>query len=225
MEYINKILQGDCIEVMKGIEDKSIDLIITDPPYGINYQSNMRVISKKFDILENDNNDFRYMIYNKINRILKDNCVTLIFCSYKNYANDYQELKKYFDIKNVIIWDKGGGGIGDLQHSLSTDYEMIIACHKGARKINGKRIGSVWHVNKVDPIKMQHPTQKPVGIFRMLIRIYSNKNDIVLDPFIGSGTTAVACKELGRKYIGIEISEEYCEVARRRILAVPELLF
>ena len=73
--------------------------------------------------------------------------------------------------------------------------------------------------------KTDHPTEKPISLMRHLLEIHSNKDDIILDPFLGSGTTAVACKELGRRYIGIEISPEYCEIAKRRIRAIPELLF
>ena len=106
----NTITLGDCLEVMKQIPDKSIDLVLTDPPYGISFQSNMRVMSEKFNILENDDNNSRFSAYKEIYRILKDNTVAIIFASFKNYAYDFLELEKLFDIKNCIIWDKGGGG-------------------------------------------------------------------------------------------------------------------
>jgi len=105
----NVCYQGDCLDVMKQIEDKSIDMILTDPPYGINYQSNMRTKSDKFDVLQNDNNEMRFISYPEMFRVLKDNSVAVIFCSFKNYADDYNELKKLFSIKNAIIWFKGGG--------------------------------------------------------------------------------------------------------------------
>jgi len=120
----NKIYNGDCLEVMKDIQDNSIDMILTEPPYGINYQSNMRVVSEKFKKIENDDNNFRFEVYKEFPRLLKENCVAICFCSFKNYAEDYIELKKYFDIKNCIIWFKGGGGIGDLKET------MIFRCEK-----------------------------------------------------------------------------------------------
>ena len=213
----NNIYQGDCLELMKDIPDNSIDLVLTDPPYGINYQSGKRVISEKFDKLDNDDNDSRFEVYPEFYRVLKDNTVAIIFCSFKNYAKDYIELDKLFDIKNCIIWYKRGGGIGDLKNSLSTDYEMAIICHKGNCNIKGKRVGSVWTISKVNPNLMVHPTEKPIKLILKLIDKFSNKNELVLDPFLGSGTTAVACKELGRKYIGIEISEEYFNISKDRI--------
>ena len=216
-DYINQIIQGDCWEIMKGIPDKCVDLVITDPPYGIDYQSNMRVMTKKFDKIANDNNDMRFPVYDEMYRVLKDNTVMIAFCSFKNYADDYKYIEKLFDIKNCIIWFKGGGGIGDLTHSLLTDYEMAIVGHKGQCEIRGKRHGSVWKSNKVNPSSMQHPTEKPQDIIAKMIDSFSDPDQIVLDPFLGSGTTAVAAKQLGRKYIGIEISEKYCKIASDRL--------
>ena len=208
---------GDCLELMKGIPDKSIDLIVTDPPYGINYQSNLRVKSDKFDVLKNDDNDLRFLAYQELERVLKPDCVCIVFASWKNYNKDFSELDKLFDIKNVIVWWKHGGGIGDLKHTLITDYELAIVCHKGRCKIRGKRDGSVWECNKVAPSKMVHPTQKPLEIIQRLIDKFSDKNDIVLDPFLGSGTTAVACLNTDRHYIGFELDPQYYDIACKRL--------
>ena len=220
---INEVWNGDCLDFMKLLPDKCIDLVLTDPPYGINYQSNMRVVSDKFDKLENDNNNSRFEAYADFHRILKDDCVAIVFCSFKNYADDYNELKKYFDIKNCIIWDKGGGGIGDLTHSLLTDYEMAIVAHKGQCLIRNKRDGSIWRQGKVFNLSMEHPTQKPVSLMGRIIQKFSDENTLILDPFLGSGTTLVAAKQLKRNFIGIEISPKYCKIAEGRLR--QELLF
>lgn len=213
----NKIIQGDCLEVMKEIPDKSIDMILTDPPYGINYQSNMRVVSKKFKHLANDNNDMRFLSYPEMYRVLKDNCVAIIFCSFKNYADDYNEIKKLFSIKNTIIWFKGGGGIGDLKHSLSTDYEMAIVAHKGMCNIRGKRDGSVWQHKKVNPNKMVHATEKPVDLFERLMQKFSDEQQTILDCFAGSGVTGIAAINTNRNYILIEKEPEYIEIIKERL--------
>jgi site-specific DNA-methyltransferase (adenine-specific) len=213
----NKVLCCDCLEYMKMMPDNCVDLVLTDPPYGIEYQSNMRTKSIKFDKLENDNNEMRFIAYKEIFRILKDDSVIISFCSFKNYADDYKELEKYFNIKNCIIWFKGGGGIGDLQHSLSTDYEMAIIGHKGQCKIRGKRDGSVWKSNKVNPNTMVHPTEKPIDIIRRLVETFSDKQNLIFDPFMGSWTTARACKDLGRNFIGCELDEKYCEIGEQRL--------
>ena len=220
-ELINKVHCADCLEFMKQLQDKSIDLVLTDPPYGIDFKSNMRVMSKKFDKLENDDNDSRFMAYKEYSRILNDNSVVVIFCSFKNYAVDYLELEKYFDIKNAIIWWKGGGGIGDLKHSMFTDYEIAIIGHKGKRMINGKREGSVWKVNKVNPNKMQHPTEKPYPLLQKFLLQFSNEDDVVLDSYAGSGSHLVASQNLHRNFIGIELEEKYCQIARERLRQKP----
>src|SRR3990167_10447642 len=94
---------------------------------------------------------------------------------------------------------------------------MAIVGHKGQCEIRGKRHGSVWKSNKVNPSSMHHPTEKPQDIIAKMIDSFSDPDHIILDPFLGSGTTAVAAKQLGRKFIGIEISKKYCEIARQRL--------
>lgn len=209
------IYQSDCQDVLPLIPEMSIDLILTDPPYGIDYQSNMRVATKQFDKILNDDIDITGQ-YSRFYSLLSANGIAAIFCSFKNYARDYIALEKYFDIKNCIVWFKGGGGIGDLSHSLATDYELIQVAHKGNGIIRGKRDGSVWWSKKVPPAKMVHPTEKPIDIIGRLITTFSDAGNVILDPFLGSGIIAFSAKKLGRKCIGIEIEERYAEIATKR---------
>lgn len=202
---------------MKSIPDDSIDMILTDPPYGIKYSSNRRVKTEKFAMLKNDDNDERLSAYSEFARILKNDSVAIIFASWKNVTADVLELQKYFDIKNVIVWFKGGGGTGDLKHTLSTDYELALVCHKGKCRLRGKREGSVWTFGKVSANKLLHPTQKPIDLLAHAIEKYSDKNDTVFDPFMGSGSTGVAAISLERNFIGIELDDEYFKIAKRRI--------
>lgn len=211
------LLHGDCLELVKDIPDGSVDMIVTDPPYGIKYQSAFREKTPKFDILKNDDGDLRLTAYSEFERLLKPNAVCVVFASWKNVAYDFIELKKYFDIKNILVWWKHGGGLGDLKHTLLTDYELAIICHKGKAKIRGKRDGSVWEVNKVNPPKMVHPTQKPEELLERIIRKWSDEKNVILDMFMGSGSTGVACVNTGRNFIGIEIDDKYFDIAKERI--------
>ena len=220
-DYINKVINGDCLKVMKGMPDKSVDLVLTDPPYGMN----------KGDW---DKKAF-YGIGKECFRIMKDDSAIYMFCGDNSYIEARQEIEKYFNFKRTIIWEKEnvyGGGDYLLAH------EYILYAKKGnpifnnigrkatsqQLKSEGKEIAkeiSVWKVkgfnNTCSEIGFGHPTQKPLQIMSKIILNSSNENDLILDPFLGSGTTCVAAKHLKRNYIGIEISEKYCAISRQRL--------
>ena len=116
---------------------------------------------------------------------------------------------------NMIIWAKGGGGIGDLKKTFSTDYEISLVFNRGAQ-LCGKRIGSVWNVPKDSASKYVHPTQKPVALSMEAIDKTTNKGEIVIDFFGGSGSTLIGCAKTGRIARIVEIDVHYCDVIRRR---------
>ena len=101
------IYHGDCRDILPDLP--KVDLVLTDPPYGIDYQSNMRTVSERFDKIANDNNGMRFDVYKHIFDLMNDNTCGVFFCSFKNYAYDFIELGKNFSIKNCIVWNKGGG--------------------------------------------------------------------------------------------------------------------
>lgn len=206
-------INDDCLNVIKKMPSNYVDMVVTDPPYGISYQSNHVNYRRK---IKNDNNDFRFKVYDELKRIMKTNSVVCIFCSYKNFAKDYIYLSNIFNIINVLVWYKGMGSMGNLE-ALSTDYELCIVCGVGNPKIRGKRCGSVVRINKVPPEQMKHPTEKPIDLYRFIIRKWSDRKSIVLDCFAGSFVNAVACIEEDRKYICIEQDEEYFKQGTKRI--------
>lgn len=206
-------INDDCLNVIKKMPSNYVDMILTDPPYGINYQSNRVDYRRK---IKNDNNDFRFKVYDEMKRIMKPDSVICIFCSYKNFAKDYIYLSNIFKIINVLVWYKGQGSMGDLE-TLSTDYELCIVCGIGKPKIRGKRCGSVIRISKVPPVQMKHPTEKPIDLYRFIIRKWSDRKNIVLDCFAGSFVNAIACIEEDRKYICIEQDEEYFKQGTKRI--------
>ncbi len=208
------IKQGDCLELMKEIPDKSIDLILTDPPYGMNFQSNFR--KEKYKKINNDENllwidDFLKESY----RVLKDNTCIYIFCSWHNVDIFKKNIEKYFKIKNIIIWVKNNTSMGDLKGSYAPKYEMVIFAHKGRRLMNGFRYPDVIEAKRTN--NKLHPTQKPIELLEKFIMASSNENDIVLDPFTGSGSTGVACINTNRNFIGFELDEKYFEIAKERL--------
>ena len=212
--FLNQIIEGDCLEVMKDIPDKSVDLVLTDPPYGINYQSNFR--QEKFLKIENDdtvNVDWIKISFDK----LKDGGA-LYCCTRWDVFDKWKcEIEKYFDIKNTIIWYKHGGGLGDLTGAYIYNHEFIIFATKGKHYLRGKRINDVWEIQKDNVNNYLHPTQKPILLMETMIDKSTDKGDIILDPFLGSGTTAIAAHNTGRFFIGIEKEPKYVEIARKRL--------
>lgn len=129
--------------------------------------------------------------------------------------NGFLYSKKTYDLTNMVIWDKGGGGIGDLKHTWSTDYEIILCSHNG-KMIKGERIGSVWNIKRGIPSEYDHPTQKPVALPAQAIEHTTNKGQNVLDLFGGSGSTLIACQQTKRSCYMMELDEHYCEVIIQR---------
>jgi len=216
------LIHGDAINVLKKIEDESIDLVVTDPPYGINYQSNQRKI--KFEkIINDDNLEWVDEVISELYRILKKNSCFYCFTRWDVYPFWKEKIEKNgFKIKNCLIWIKKNstGGLGDLESSYKSNFEFIIFCMKG-RKILWKggfgRKNGYFINHNVNPNSLIHPNEKPVSLIREFIISSSDKHDTVLDPFLGSGTTMKACLELKRNCIGIEIDERYIKITKKRL--------
>tara|TARA_R110002073_G_scaffold163441_1_gene319537 strand:- start:332 stop:1474 length:1143 start_codon:yes stop_codon:yes gene_type:complete len=211
----HRVMCGDSTnsdDVEKLMKGEKSDMVFTDPPYGVNYQSNMRTKSDKFNVLKNDD----IFITEWINNLpLYSNGFVFVWTSWKVLKEWIDFCDVIGDLSNIIIWDKGGGGIGDLKKTFSTDYEVALVYHRGA-EIKGKRIGSVWSVGKDSSSSYLHPTQKPVELAVMAIENIIEKNKIVLDLFLGSGSTLIAAEKLKRKCYGMELDEKYCDVIIER---------
>lgn len=212
---------GDCLELMKDIPDKSIDLVVTDPPYLIKYKTNYRK-NKTHDfcseILNDDNYDLISNYIKQCYRIMKDNTAMYMFCNCDRVDFFKQELEKAgFKVKNMIIWVKNNHTAGDLKAQFGKQYEIIFLVNKGRCLFNGKRLTDVWNYNRVSGNKQVHQNQKPIDLLERCILKHSKYNDVVFDGFMGSGSTGVACVNTNRSFIGIELSEEYYNIAVRRI--------
>ena len=196
--------EEDIAQLMNG---EKADMVFTDPPYGYEYQSNMRTKSKKFDVLKNDDK-----ILDFIPRI-KEICNGFVFvCTTWKVLDKWLPIfNKYYNLSNMIIWDKGGGGIGDLKHTFLTDYEIIL-CSNNGNEITGKRIGSVWNIPKDNAKDYVHATQKPIKLISIAIESTTKINNIVADLFGGSGSTLIACEQLNRTCYMMEIDTHYVDV-------------
>ena len=213
---MHKLYNGDCLEIMDRLieEDIKVDCILTDPPYGMNFKSNHR--KNKYEKIENDNNlNFLPLLFNKLYKILNDNSHIYCFCSWHNIDKFKIEFEKYFKLKNIIVWEKNNTSMGDLKGSYAPKHEFILYGHKGRRLRNGFRYADIIKAKRTN--NKLHPTQKPVDLLELLLKQSTNENEIVLDCFMGSGSTGVACVNTGRKFIGIELDKNYFDIASKRI--------
>jgi len=212
-----KLYQDDCLEVMESIPDNSVDMVLTDPPYGMGFKSNYR--KEKYNkIIQDDNLLWLDKFSEEAFRVAKDNSAHYIFCSFHNIDIFKQAFEKYFKIKNILIWEKNNASMGDLKADFAPKIEFILFLQKGRRFIEGKRDPNIFKFARTG--NKLHPTQKPVDLCEYLITKFSKPTEVVLDPFMGSGTTGVACKNLNRDFIGIELDEKYFNIAKERLKEV-----
>jgi site-specific DNA-methyltransferase (adenine-specific) len=222
-----KIYNQDTLEYMKGMKDKSVDMILTDPPYLYSYKTNFRKKTHDFsNPIINDNNPMLVENYIKeCYRIMKDNTAMLMFCNFQTVDFFLTQIKQTgFNVKNVIIWEKNNWTAGDLEASLANKYEMIILANKGRKKINGKRIPDIIKCDRVVGKKQIHQNQKPTDLLETLIEKFSNEGDIIFDGFMGSGSTYIASINQNRKCIGCELDEKKYQDAINRIQTYKENL-
>lgn len=216
------MLHGDCLELMKNIPDKSVDMVLTDPPYLCDYSrhDSKNRFSKKIANDENNSaNEGMIVSYlQECFRIMKDNTAVYCFCNYKKIDFFKQQIEKAgFNLKNIIIWDKQRNGMGDLSTTFGYSYEFIVFASKGQPKIRGKRISDVWQFARVKPKEQTHQNQKPIDLLKQAIEKSSDEGAVVFDGFMGSGSTGVAAVNTNRDFIGIELDENYYHIAQDRI--------
>ena len=216
-ENNTNIFNGNCIEYIKTIKDKSIDCLITDPPYGVDIQFGAynNQLSRK---IENDGNikDALILLDEMLLNVkskLKDNAHIYIFCNCKIYPQFSLIITKHFQIKNLIIWDKLFMGMGDLKGNYSSSYEMIVFAGGNREFLNRPKNIIQCRFND----ERFHNTQKPVDLIKQLIENSTNVNETIFDPFLGSGSTVIAAKELKRNYIGCEIDEQNYKITLKRL--------
>lgn len=199
------IYHGDCREILPQLDP--VDLVLTDPPYGVNYLSGGRI--EKFDRIRGDGTIQTWWL-----RDIKTE-VIVVFTRWDVCGVWATAIADVHPVRGCLVWHKACGGMGDLQRSFAPDYEMVIYASSDTWMLPGKRVGSVWQCNIEPPFSYLHPTQKPIVLIRTCLVRFGGGT--ILDPFLGSGTTLRAAKDLGRKAIGIEIEERYCEIAAKRM--------
>lgn len=207
-----ELFNGDCINILKNLEDKSIDLICTDPPYGVRKGKNDG--SEIWD----DRKHFFKTIDNWLKECLRVSKTTIWFCADKMLPYILKGRENVFH--RILFWNKPAGSqfAGAMHSNIWYSIEPILVFGEVPKTNKTKRYGFANFSYRTVPHKeFGHPTTKPLELMKDLIYFYSNEGDLVCDPFMGSGTTGVACKELGRNFIGVELDEQYFNIAVNRI--------
>lgn len=215
--------QGDCLELLKKVKDNSIDLVVTDPPYLINitggglYTQPDKQYVKELNSMKDG---FSEVVLNELCRVMKKINI-YFFCSQKQIIllTDYFVTKRKCNW-NILSWHKTNP-IPACGNKYLTDTEFILFFREKGVKVYGEfNTKKTWYatsLNQSDKKKYGHPTVKPIEIVKNLIINSSNENDWILDPFMGSGSTGVAAKNLNRNFIGFEIENKYFGIAKERI--------
>jgi len=252
-DIINKVHCEDCLEFMKHIPDKSIDLVLTDPPYNEGYKYR----GSNYQDKRNDYYEFLETVIIEIKRMLKNSGSFYLKHSSRQINKIVPLLNKHFIFRNLIIWISNSQAHPKLNYdsyyepiyfyTKSDEYifnkraelrekpptywsgegkefiGLLVNCFYDIKKIHAGCLRKV-EGGKIGKEKL-HPCSMPERLAQRLIKVSSNKGDLILDPFLGSGTTAIACKELNRNFIGIEINPIYVEISKNRLAQIPELLF
>jgi len=216
---INKIICGDCLEVMKEIPDKNMDITFTSPPY--NRKRNDKYLFYN-DIID-DYYSFMKTFIDEAIRVTKGNVFINLQKNYYNKKDVFRLIGNFYkEIYEIFIWEKSNP-MPARGFNITNAYEFIICF---GNKLKSNNTYTKNHLTtSVTKMSKEHKAIMHNDVAEFFIINFTNKNDIVFDPFIGIGTTAKIAIKNNRKYFGIDISPEYCEIARRRIRAIPELLF
>ena len=235
----NQILQGDCLEVMKGMADKSVDMVLTSPPYNMRTRirngkyttrEKSEHFSKKYKHFDDalsieDFYEFHSLCIKEMLRVSK-----IVIYNFQIVTGSKEAFFKIIgdfnkQIKDIIIWDKGFGQPAMHEKVLNSSYELLLILEddeKAGRVIqNGKfkrgELQNILRIGRGKKISSIHSAVFPEELAETIIKNFSNEGDTILDPMAGSGTTLKMAKKKNRNYIGIDISPEYIEIIKRRL--------
>jgi site-specific DNA-methyltransferase (adenine-specific)/modification methylase len=247
MIEINQIYNENCLDTLKKIEDNSIDLVVTSPPYNMNLRIRngqycsrqiVKEFSTKYDGFDDNMPIEEYFEFhlNVLKELLRTS--TLIFYniqivtgSKRAFFKIIGELSDY--LKDIIIWDKGYAQPAMATKVLNRRTELLLvfdsknAISRQFENVNFERgtLDDIWNVKRGKKVVDSHSAVFPEELIKIIIENFSNENDLIYDPFMGTGTTAVVAKKLKRNFIGSEITEKYFDVINQRLQVLNNELF
>ena len=225
-----KLYRDDCLEVMKKMIEmgEKVDCVITDPPYNISRETNFSTLKGAsrmgMDFGEWDKDFDLTSWIEPMSKVLNENANVILFNDWKNLGDIVKVLREnHIEPKRCLVLNKSNPAPFNRDRMFVNDVEFAIW-----GVYNSKNKPSKWVFNREEPLEKcvinttvqksdLHPTMKDLKVIKKLVRVLSNENDIVFDPFMGSGTTGVACKELNRNFVGVDIDDKYFKIAEERI--------
>jgi len=221
VKYKPLLIKGFAEAELKNIPDESVDLIIIDPPYAIEYNTNHRKETPDTlgEISLDNEKIFETFpdVVRECYRILKNNSAIYVFTRWDVAGKFIDILNKYFNVKNSLSWIKNNWSMGDLTGSYASQKEEIIFAVKGRHILKGRRDTDVLKFSRVSGKKLLHSHQKPTDLLDFLIEKSSKRGDTVLDCYAGSGSTIISATNLGRKAICIELNEKHISIIKKRL--------
>ncbi len=209
--FVNRVIPGDCVDVMRRMPERSVDFVLTDPPYAVRYRDR-----SGRTLLNDDSTDWLLPAFAEVARVLKDNRFCVSFYGWPR-ADAFLEAWRSVGLRPVghLVFVKlyrSNDQVRFLNHRHEQAYLLAKGYPRPVHTINDVLD---WEYTG----NRHHPTEKPVSALTPLVGAFSRPHDIVLDPFAGSGSTAVAARDLGRRYIAIELATRHCETAAARLRA------
>ncbi len=211
------MLRADCADALRLMPDRSVQCVVADPPYGIDFQSKFGK-TRRFDRLANDKRPYIWWL-GEAGRVLQPGGALVCFCV-QQVQEDFRRAIELagLRVRSQVIWDREWHGVGDTAAMFAPQHDVIWFATQGRGfAFRNRRPKSVLRFKRLAPGRLEHPTQKPVELLSHLIECTSDPEGLVLDPCAGSGSTGVAAVQLGRRFVGMELADEYTAVARRRL--------
>lgn len=213
-----EVKHAEAMALLATLEDGSVPLIVADPPYGIGYHSNRHKGKNPHAPVARDWNFQIGGFLRECGRVLQDGGALYLFTRWDVYPLWAPEVEPAgLKLKNCIAWKKNVHSSGDLTGNFGNQREEIMFCTKGRHLRRGHRWSNVWDFDRVPPSLAVHPTQKPTDLVRRIVEAGSDPGDLVVDPFCGSGTTALAAREAGRRFLVCDVDPAMVRLTRHRL--------
>lgn len=224
MDVSSEVRCQDAYDLLGSLDEGTVPLIVTDPPYGVAYHSNFYRDGNPHDPVQNDWNFQVGSFFAVAERCLKESAAMYVFTRWDVYPLWQREVPHTLTLKNCIVWRKNNHSAGDLKGDYGNQYELLMFIVKGRHLRRGHRWSNVWDFPRVPHRKLRCATEKPLALVERIVRASSDRGDLVVDPFCGSGTTGEAARNCGRSFLLGDVDARMVEASCERLdLEVPGL--